>query len=608
MKHIFQNSIPKVLLSALLLIPALISCEYKPAEKFNNGSTKPVSIPPVTMDLNLLTDTIRFYWASKITLKLDAGSLNIHTVRFLLDGNELTVYQNQNIYYTTLDFSESGTHKFEAEVTTGTGSNSIADKLGKETFLFTSREWTLIALPPGDGPNLTYTLDRSGLNFKWKKYEGTEFLKYIIKEQSTGMEFEIDSNSFRNVTYAGEASYYEVYVVDRSFNEYLWGSCYVNKSLPQLEIRRVGNHVALTWQKCTFSENISECRLFQYVLPSEWVQIDSFSPDDTTYVIPEAQTTFGPYVSYFIYFVPKEYIEIQNESQFSSMINYVCAAHSGPKYSNHLATDCNSFYFYQVSSLSQKLILTRYSTLADSVTELMEYNGWSVFSPNAVLLLIPQDSVMDLFDLHSDRIITSAKVRNNVPAYRPSLEPKISDNGISVFGVNDTIYAYDILNDKLIASGNLQLQTLRISADGNYFSGFRSDSLFIFHIGVNSLDMVSFLKQSGTMVFPGCDFLAEHPGKMYFYEPPEIVVRNCNDMSTDISFTIDGPVFSIDPCRGWLLTAQGNYWYIYDVSTGELVRDILSGFPAGTGSESEVFIVNNLLFFPGYKFLIQGNL
>jgi len=591
---------------AILLLVSATSCEYQPTEKFHVKLEEPTGPPPVVFDLNLLTDTIRFYWANDITLKISAGNVRIHSVSFFLDGNDIGTSYYNNTYFRQLDFTQPGTHKFRIEVKTGSGSNSIADGLGAEAFTFTSREWTLIALPTADKPNMSYTLDNTGLTLHWKRYDGPNFVKYRLKELSTGKIYNTDSTDFVNYHYAGEESYYDVYVVDNKDVEYLWGRCFVNKTLPVLRIGSVNNKVALIWNKSIFSENMSECQLFGKISQSEWGLVATLSPQDTAYIIPEAETIFGPLVSFYVYFVPKNYFSITNISSFSSFLNNEYAALSGPYFSDYLRMNCDYICFDQFSSVYQKRILTRYNTSANTSDSVMEYSGWSDISPNGRYYMLAEDSVLKLFDILTGNLVSTGHLRKSYPQYRPWIEPRISDAGISIFGVYDTLYAYDVLNDKPIAIRSMKLESLQLSADGNYMGGIRSDTLFILGITGTSIDSVSCLKiPTGTNAFVRLGFLAAHPDQMYFYSPPDLFIRDCSDMSLIRSFEIGNALYNIDACSDRILTAAGNnIWNILDLNSGNLLASVASGLQGGTGSQEWVFLDGNTIYYPGYRYIV----
>lgn len=252
-----------VLIIQFFLLVFMISCVYEPTEKYTVDIAKPGLAPSIDVDLDLLTDTLFFYWPSTLNLKVNAGKLKVLTVKYYLDNNEIYGDINESGFFTTLNFANPGIHKFKMSIITNTGTGSLADVLGAEGFQYDTREWIFVAKALNTDFNISYKIDENGLIFNWKEYDGIDLKTYRLKDLSTSNNYDIQSNTFKNIFYTGAQGYFEIYVVDNEDKEHFWGRCFLNKNLPVLRIGNINNHIALTWNKTPFTENIAEYQLFQ---------------------------------------------------------------------------------------------------------------------------------------------------------------------------------------------------------------------------------------------------------------------------------------------------------------------------------------------------------
>lgn len=586
-----------------------ISCEFEPEGEYNVTLVKPGEAPAINIDLNLMTDTVSFYWRSKVRLTINAGDIKINSVSFLIDDQPVGVMHDDSKYYTYLEFSQAGIHKFRVKVLTGSGSHSIAEGLGVEGFQYDSREWILVAtdVPPG---NLTYILDNNVITFNWKKYDGTDFKEYKLREVETNRIFDrLQSTTLNYSAYVGQTGYYELHVIDSEDNEHNWGGCFLNRSLPQLRLGQVGRQVALIWNNTIFKNNVAEYQLFQSDQVSSMTKIGTFSVNDTVYIFPDNASITGTYTNFYLFTVPKSNWPIQNIDPFTSMLQNIIPVLPGPDFSNHFAVVCSGLYYEGYSADFQKNLLLKYSADPDRVDLIKEFevNGSNDLSPSCKMFLCVHDSILDMFDVKTKTITNSANIKSVAPEFHWSVGPKVSDNGICIFVLHDTLFDFDIPNNKLIATRSVIPNQFKISPGGQYISELMGDSLIIYQSIGNSLGIISRIRLTSAYSNLEYGYIPDQPDYLYTYEPPLLNVRNISDLSLVRSLNIGTILYNIDYCNNKVLaTSGGGYFEVYDFIKGDLLNRVKFGFPGGSGSQDYTLLAYNTIYSGGYKYYLPG--
>ncbi len=161
----------------LFAILVLISCEFEPSGEYFTVVKEPHHVPPIVVDLNVVTDTILIELYGTLTFEFQTADRKFHWIRFCIGNNCETYYSHTGSFAISAYYNVSfGTHDLAIEVYTGTGSGSIADALGFEGFLY-SKTWTLIVLESlKDGMKiLSVKPDKGSLKLTWEKYNGLDF-------------------------------------------------------------------------------------------------------------------------------------------------------------------------------------------------------------------------------------------------------------------------------------------------------------------------------------------------------------------------------------------------------------------------------------------------
>jgi hypothetical protein len=587
----------------LLCLILISSCEYEPVGKYFDDVKKPDDTTPVNIDLNLMTDTINYYWSSTLNMNIDPGKLKVLSVKYYLDENEVTGAHIGDKYSVVLNFNKPETHKFRFTIFINSGTGSIADKLNAEGYKFESRVWTLVGKQTYISKNLTAKIVNKQLEFSWPAYDGPDYQNYRFREVATGNSYDLTSTSFTLTSYVGESGDCNLYVVDNSGSEHLWGRCTMNKTLPALKISGVNNNVVLTWNKSIFSGQIAEYRIFSSDITTPYAYLTTVSVNDTSLAIPLVPNTFGPTRSFYIYCVPKNAVYIPDTNPFCSYLEYVKIVLPGPHFLDYYGLNASGFYFNAYSELNQKNIMYKYSQATDKATPVMQSVWATSISPNGNYMLVPRDSMLDLYETEHYTIVKSTNLKPLSRYFAELGSPKVSDNGICVLNANYTLYAFDLLNNKLLGTKSMQPSILRISADGKYVCITRADSILVYQIFSNSISYQAGYKNPHGLIFTqNCNFCSDNPENLWLFDTPNLLVMSCNDLSVIRNMPISPWIFNIDYTTHKVLTASnGSTFKIYDFNTGNLVQTVtgISGDPNYT------LLNNNTIFRTDYKFILN---
>jgi hypothetical protein len=589
----------------ILMLITISACKYKPVESYVVNLVPPGSAPEITFDLNLMTDTINFYWPSTVKLKIINGGLRVTRVRYFLDETEVFGVLSDSLYCISLKLGSAGIHKLRMIIRVSTGTNSIADYADEEAYVYNTRQWTLIGTDINPDINMKYTASESGLMLTWPRYDGINFKCYRLKEAGTGQTYEIygiNSESFTYTPYIGQECAFYLYVVDREGVENLWGKCSINKSLPALRMGAVNHQLALLWNKPAYIGEIREYQVFQSDWSFNWKKIANLTPNDTSLLI-NTNNVFAAEVCFYLYCVPYGN-DPNNTSLFSSFLNIVHAAIPVPTFDGIIWSDCSCFYFCKLSSSQNKYFLCKYDFATDNEEILMEYNFLSSVSPDGKKMLNPVDSNLIILDIARDSVLANANVKKVVTNFDPSVGPVVSDNGICVFRADTMMYVFDIFNNRLIASAHANRKVTKISPDGKYFIVDDNDSIILYSISENSMSVQARYKHVyGLLGDKNYGFLPGQDDYLFMAEPGVVNIRSSQDFSVIKSVSITGSFFNIDFCSNRILTSPNSTDFnIYDYSNGNFIKTLHSDI--WTGSQSWVLLENNTIYYSGYKYFV----
>ena len=156
---------------------------------------------------------------------------------------------------------------------------------------------------------------------------------------------------------------------------------------------------------------------------------------------------------------------------------------------------------------------------------------------------------------------------------------------------------YDILHKKQIAEVLFEryLSQFKISAGGKYI--FIPEINALFQVVNNYCTEV--WKYESSNQFPFFEFFPENQEKICLYDGSTFYVKNCTDFSTIYSFTIgDKNIINVDFTNQKILSLDGNIYYIYSLTTGDLLHTIPTSnyYPEAVRLLNDYIISDNCQF------------
>ncbi len=174
----------------LLILSLFNRCEFSPQDVPETKLDYPLEGPPILFKLNNFTDTIKLGWKVNFQYNISGTNNKILSVKVDFEGTEIHHYISDNGQTFSFLFDPSpynnGNYHLDVEVITGTGTGSIADKLGAEGFLYT-QEWPVYidkTLPDGIY-NFIISAEQTdkGMELTWPSFNHVNFISYEVCRQ-----------------------------------------------------------------------------------------------------------------------------------------------------------------------------------------------------------------------------------------------------------------------------------------------------------------------------------------------------------------------------------------------------------------------------------------
>ncbi len=194
-------------LPLLVLMFFLYSCEYQSSEVYNRPVNRDIAPPNIqVVELNIDADTLCIYRNMEVKFKFESDHQAITMTRFSIDGKVIGKVDSGTGTFTIPEVSMvEGLYELAIEVYTVSGTGSLADEFGAESFV-SSHTWKLVILNTYN-PQMTKTVENGLLHIKWKPFLASNFKEYSICKWVNGSECEITSiktSEFIDSTYVGE--------------------------------------------------------------------------------------------------------------------------------------------------------------------------------------------------------------------------------------------------------------------------------------------------------------------------------------------------------------------------------------------------------------------
>ena len=561
-----MNSFKKVnYVFALLLITTIYSCEYQTDEVFYRDVDKNVPMPDLTLDLNLpIEDTIYVYNNPHIKLGIKLTNKSLYGVKFYLNDEEVTDFDDKSsIYYSfRIDMLEYPEARIKAEIYTSTETGSIADGLRTESFIYETKEWTLIH--SHEELSIQTEVYNGRLKLSWTPRKNSPSAEYYIstsnKLDSTYNNWYIDSN------YYSSQNYISVHSNDNGSAGY-WMDTEINYPYPKVHFNNRDSFL-INWDKCEFYNNIYGYR----------VRIDSFSyeltPDDTSFVFKDG--VMGQSVTVHMDILLNKYSEDNSAFDwFDNVYGYYPVSFL-PNYASY----SNSYFplrgslFYYWSYKNNKRTLFKFSLDTKTVISetVLPMNNFSI-SPNDKYILYEYSDYIKLASTDGYKLLKNLH-ESNFTSYSAGFDYNISDNGIFVYWdhTKTSLIVFDMLNERITheIKGIDFINQYKVSAMGKYI--FEPKYNFLYKLDDNSYSIV-WTDNTAINTFNFAEFFPDNQEKICLYDGELFYIKNCLDFSTETSFSLNNTkIINVDFEGKKILCYDDYKYYVFSLFEGDLIE------------------------------------
>jgi hypothetical protein len=548
---------------------AICSCVFSPSkENFMEVETdvqKPV-ITDQILDLN--ADTLFVWKYTRFNFNLTAGKVPIHATVVNYCNVTLSFASGTGSFDVNPSGIEDGTYKVEIKAYTGSGTGSLADKLGAEGYEFT-RSWVLIVeKPKPSDQTITTSIENGFLKFTWTKVDKPFFKSYQFYIQNNGINTSYSGEyknpeltSFVDSSYVGGNITFTLKINYLDENDH---DAFIQKQISYdfpitIKYKEDNDSLRITWNKnpfrCTKSITTHNGS-FAYEINS-----------DTTFIM--AAPGLGDVIQYDLVFKPLvkfpwSHIGYHNYSA------YTLGTNNGFKHSNVEYNPLLNSYFFKhpmsMKSANSRLEIQgayNYSwDYGDNYTIDFSKNNQNIFT-TVEPSLITLNSQMELI--------------NTVPlpfkgTRRRAL--KNLDDKVFLIGTDSFLLLYDANERKVLAKtqemyGVLQNFNFSVSSDGKY-AAFCNPYLYVYEIK-NNQELI--LHYQDTATYYSCLFDPKYPEKLVLNCPDNMKIFNCATLKMEK--TIDrfyaNPV-NIDPVTHNMLLVSNSRKkiYVYDYESDKI--------------------------------------
>ena len=471
-------------------------------------------------------------------------------------------------------------------VYTGSGTGSIADQIGAESYLF-EKHWVLVVTRTH--PPITYKAENGYLRLDWAPFRSSELREYVISSQNYGREIgRSTTNHFIDSCYVGEGGYFSIHVILKSGVDLYWGECELSNELPKLKCSASPtNQYFVYWTKNRFYNGISKVDLYKQDASGVYNKVNSSnSVNDSIYELNNA--LFGESLSYKIIVVPKlfSFGTLPGYEQKTAVYSSQYAGYRFSEQINYGDAVC-PVGEHEIIYPDRAKGLVRFSLQTLKPIESFAYKGNSCQSTFfSDLEVSPKGDyyISHICDYENIIIGKTSDIGNyqlnnlNNLTGQQSWKIPLSDNNIGlvtsiIWGLNG-IYLYDFNKGSIIGSYTVHptiAHGITISSTGEYMAFFDSGLQLIHYAG----NQFTVLKSYPYNVNGHIKFSSADADQYAFYDQSVFAIEKCSDQSTVYSFPLNGEkLLSIDFRNKQILTAANLHLFVRSMTDGSLLRDI----------------------------------
>lgn len=482
----------KFLFISISLIFLIYACEYEPKGSYNviiNQYTVP---PSLSVYLNFNEDTLLIPLDTEITFEFQAEDKLVNTSIFSINDRQIAIINNNTGSFKTsflsTKYNQGVGNIFEVSFIRSSGSNSLADKLGKEVFKYT-KYFTIVF----SGEKFTNNIPQiksikpedGSLRITWDKFTGVGFKKYIVWSGTNdilGTFYDQNITSCFDSAFVGYKTSYHIYTQTNS-DLYISETITFEDRLPQIKLKKLNeDSILLSWEKSKYKANISNYRIFEgFEITNKIVtEIAKFDINSVDTSLVFADGKFGVKCKYYLLPTcrknPQQINQRQDLDSYASQtqFHYFGTSLVGGYFVN---TPIGEYAYFVKSSNNQDFVMKYNCILKQYIDSIPYYGGGIKTTPNGDKLFIHTKGKIQEYDtktMTETRVIEISKLLDSGDSQFLH-DYLISNNGIGVYiSMNGYYVFYDFINAQELGRFQIDGSTndsdqRSISADGQYF-------------------------------------------------------------------------------------------------------------------------------------------
>jgi len=585
----------------LMLVLSLSACTYTLNDFYENKVDKNVGPPNITIvKLDLDKDTVFAYSDHNINFKFQTDNQAIQGAKLLVDGNTIDSvaaaegqmkFQSYNI--------TNGNHSLELRIYTRSGTGSIADKLGGESWTF-SKKWVLV-VDKELSNNLKYIVKDGCLHIiSNKQYRASDFVSYVLKRGSWTpvIVAEKQQQDIVDSAYVGEGGEFQMFVKQTDGSLLYWGVLNMPYELSEVHLgARSDKDYYLWWHRSRF---YSAMKGYKFSLKYD-VFTESNNEADTVLDLPNVR--FNDYINFVIQYVP----DSRNPFYSSSISNF--SRYYNDYAALKLKTTDNYFYGTKQSgsdeiSWTYNDTIYKYSMTNLSYTSkkrIMEgYSSYGTTSPHADYFMGYYAPTSNNFRYFAKNMKTGKiTYLDSYASYSGGISQDlpISDTGITLIMNFQYETGYDMENNTLLfyhSHSNKTSTSMKISSDGKYYV-YNSDSLYVYTPRQGTSGVQQIMSLGNFSITEFYQFNKENPNQIVITVGQKLTVYQCQPFAVVLNVNLPQgeEVLYIDYFNNEILCGNTNVYRVRSLKTGELLYELP---------------VNNTPHRSGYNYLVNHNL
>lgn len=572
----------------------LCSCVYDTDEIYHSQANKDVP-PPVITTVNLdfeTEDTIFIYSPGELNFSFTSSDQAIEAVSLFIDNDSPQVVSSASGKFSFNRFPlAEGIHTVKLEVSTSSGTGSIAEKVGAEHFVST-RTWVLVYEKPN--AHIDRVIENGLQKISWKACRSNKLVDYVVYCQDKVLAT-VKTNYFVDSTYVGDSRSYSISARFNNGEALSWGSLSLPSEMPVFRFSvSKDNKYMIHWNKSKYYNAIDTIKILHhsfYITKDITLKSTADINDTTAFVDP---SYFGEFLSFTFRLIPKKVI-FKNDWLFNDRYNTRKNFLIGQQF----------IYCNQVFPISKDLLLVDAfdSIMTYSISEIKvtgklvdRYFGDKVIvSPRGTYVAGALRERRNYFYSPTDQLNSPRML--SLP-YQPvpiiaNLEA-ISDNGLGIEVVDyRTINLYELSTSKLLASyhnENLVADNLKMSPRGDYFLT-NYNALYLFQIVNGQIKMVR-----QTDDFRYYDFVGTADNQYVTWDGLKMYVKQLPENSMVREFPIsDRYIINIDYYNNEMLSYSNGQLYVRSFIDGHIIHQMATKLDEPF-IDRHLYLQNHVLF------------